>query len=430
MRLRLAVLASVLSALVAVAAPALVSAAPRHNRGLTINATPNPILAGGGVLIYGKLNVAPIGGQTIVLYHHLAGSHRGFTRVAQTTTDAQGLYEFTRAEGVVLTNRSWLVREAGGQRVHSRAIHEQVAALVSMTPSAVTTDTDHQIVFTGHVTPSHAFERVLLQEQSGSSGDWRTIEVGELGPGSNYVIAYRWRVPGQHDVRAVFEGDDRNIRGESDPATVTIHQAQVPGFTVNSSTPILPEGSSVTISGVLDSQGTTVPEPATSVTLWARSVGQSQFHAVGSTVTHTDGSYSFTEIPAVNTVYVVRTTLAPHRHTALLFEGVRDLVTMTAGSTTSTIGGTVVFTGNVNPNKAGHWIHLQRRGADGDWHAVEAVRVRSDSTFKFAWTFGKAGSEQFRARIYSDPYNAGAASSPVAITVTGTAPVSTLPPAS
>ena len=56
--------------------------------------------------------------------------------------------------------------------------------------------------------------------------------------------------------------------------------------------------------------------------------------------------------------------------------------------------------------------------------------VRPNSTFQFAWRFGKAESAKFRARIYSDHNNVGAASAPVTITVTGTAPVATLPPAS
>ena len=83
---------------------------------MTINAIPNPIDAGEGVFIYGHLNVPPSGGQTIILYHHLAGSGRGYTRVGQTTTDSHGFFEFTRAEDMVTTNRSWFVREAGCTR--------------------------------------------------------------------------------------------------------------------------------------------------------------------------------------------------------------------------------------------------------------------------------------------------------------------------
>ena len=39
------------------------------------------------------------------------------------------------------------------------------------------------------------------------------------------------------------------------------------------------------------------------------------------------------------------------------------------------------------------------------------------STFQFGWTFGKAGTYQFRARINGDRGNVGGASAPVTITV-------------
>ncbi|HWE33339.1 MAG TPA: hypothetical protein VG410_07640, partial [Solirubrobacteraceae bacterium] len=110
MRLRIAVLAAAFAATALLIAPSLVSAAPRHNHHLTIAAAPNPVSAGEGVLIYGRLEGFEVGGQTIQLYHHLIGSGRGYTLVGTTTTDSSGYYEFTRAEDVVETNRDWFVR--------------------------------------------------------------------------------------------------------------------------------------------------------------------------------------------------------------------------------------------------------------------------------------------------------------------------------
>ncbi len=429
MRLRFAVLGSVLTALVVAALPGTSVAAPRHNRGLTINATPNPIIAGEGVLIYGQLNAAPVMGQKIVLYHHVAGSQQGYTRIGETTTDAHGFYEFTRAEGVVETNRSWFAREAGGQNVHSRTVYERVSALVSLSASATNADTNHAILFYGHVDPNHRFERVYLQAQKGGSDDWTTLKSTRLGPLSNYTIWYRWRVPGVRDVRVVFRGDFRNIRGESDPVTVTIQQAQIPGFTIASSSPIIPEGSTVSISGVLDQPGTTTPEPNTSVTLWGRVHGQSAFSAIESRLTGNNGSYSFLEKPVQNTEYIVRTTFKPHRHSAVLFQGVRDVLTLSASSMNVLAGQPVLFIGAVTPDKAGDVVYLQRLGADGEWHTVAVNTVRADSTFQFVRTFGTAGSKTFRARIPGDPTNVGGASAPVTVNVT-LPPVAALPPAS
>ena len=432
MRPRLAVLATVVTTLVAVVVPSVVTAAPRHNRGLTINVTPNPILAGEGVFIYGQLNGSPIAGETIILYHHLAGSGRGYTRVSQTKTDARGFYEFTRAENVVETNRSWFVREAGVHGIHSRTVFERVAALVSLSASTSSATTRQPVVLTGHVDPNHAGEEVLLQQQVGSSDDWHTLERGRLDGGSNFAITHRFRFPGDRDVRVLFPSDVRNIRGASDPVALTVEQKQIPGFTISSSDPLSDYGEPVTISGVLDQSGASnAPEPNTPVTLWARSAFQDRFTPVADTATGQDGSYTFSpQLPSVNTVYQVRTTLPPHRHSAVLFEGVRDAVSMTASANTSTVGQEVTLDGTVLPDKTGHVIYLQRLGPDGDWHNVEVRVVHFGSRFHFAWKFGKAGTYEFRARITGDRGNVGGASDPVTIQAEPASNPSTLPPAS
>jgi hypothetical protein len=432
MRLRLAGLACALTALGIVVAPGLASAAPHHNHGLTIAATPNPIIAGEGVLIYGQLSGPDHAGQLISLYHRLDGTGRGFSRIGTTRTDSFGFYEFTREEGIVYTNRDWFVR--GPEGTHSRTVHERVAALVTLAASTTQTDTAHRIIFAGHVTPNHAFERVFLQEQNGSSDDWSTLASAQLGPGSNYVIAYRWARPGVHDVRVLFRGDARNVRAPSDTMNgVVIQQAQVRGFSINTSAPIVDTGGSTTISGVLDQPGATTPEPDVVVQLWGRHPGQ-PFAVLADATTGQDGSYSFNQTAlTTNTVYDVATLRMPHtpsRHTALLYQGVRDVVTMTANTGTATTGQTVTFTGTVLPDKADHVIYLQQLGKDGDFHTVEVRIVRNDSTFQFAWMIGSPGTHAFRARITSDKDNIGSASMPP-MTVTATAPpAESLPPAS
>jgi hypothetical protein len=425
MRARFAVLATVVTTLVAALVPSVVNAAPSHNRGLTINAIPNPIDAGEGVFIYGHLNVAPVGGQKIILYHHLAGSGRGYTKVGHTTTDSHGFYEFTRAEDVVMTNRSWFVREAGIHQIHSRTVFERVSALVSLSTSTTTAVTGQPVTFTGTVTPDHAGELVDLQQEN-NAGNWRTLKRGRLDGGSTYSITYRWRFAGDHTVRVLFRHDGRNIAGVANPVTVAVQQKQVSGFTINSSDQLISYGQSVTISGAMDNAAANTP-----VTLWARNAYQDRFSPVADTTTGTGGSYTFApQAPAYNTVYIVRTTLAPRRHSAALFEGVQDVLSLMPSSTTSLLGGHVTFTGSVLPDKAGHVIYLQRLGSDGDWHNEEIHIVTHGSTFQFGWTFGKAGIYQFRARITGGGGNIGGASAPVAIQVSPTTNPSALPPAS
>jgi hypothetical protein len=426
MRLRFAVLALLASALVAAVVPAVSSAAPEHNRGLTIHVTPNPILAGEGVLIYGQLNGGTVAGQRIVLYHHVAGSHMGFTQIGLTTTDSHGFYEFTRAEGVVETNRSWFVREGSVHGIHSRTIHERVAALVSIVPDKTSSDTKQPVVFTGHVDPDHAGERVVLQQETGNGAAWHNLKAGVLRPGSNYAITYRWRIPGDHTVRVLFRGDHRNTAGTSDTATISIQQAQIPDFTINTTDPIIAYGQSATISGVLYMKGTTTPDPNVPVTLCGRATTDTQFTCDTAGMTGSDGSYSFNVAPPRNEVYLVETTLAPHRHTAPLFEGVQDLVTLNAASTNVTAGQSITLTGTVTPDKAGDAVFLQRLGADGDWHTVAIGTVSAQSTFQFVRVPGNADTKTFRARVPGDPSNVGGTSPSVNVTVT-LPPVASLP---
>lgn len=425
MRLRLAVAASLTCALAMVAVPGFANAkvahAPRHNYGLTINAEPNPIIAGEGVLIYGQLKGPNASGQTIRLYHHIA-RRPGYSLVGTTQTFFGGYYEFTRAEGIVYTNRDWFVRGPDGS--HSRTIHEHVAALVTLNASTTNATTGQQIVFSGHVTPNHAFQRVLLQEQTGLSGNWHTLRTALLGPGSSYAVPYRFRTPGERDVRAVLPADARNIRSESDAVSVTIQQKQVAGFTINSSAPIQDYGQPVMITGRLS--GTTSP---TIVQLWGRPATGGPFTFVNQVATDSNGNYTFTVEPAVNTVYQARTASPPFKHSAELWQGVRDVLTLSPSSSTSTVGGTVTFNGTVAPDKAGQAVYLQRLGQDGYWHSVEESYVSYYSTFQFVWQFGKAGTYQFRARIFSDGRNVGSASLPVTVTVSGNAPINSLSPA-
>jgi hypothetical protein len=420
MRPRFVVLASLLAALAALAVPSLGSAVPSHTRGLTINATPNPIFAGDALLIYGQLNRQPAAGQTVVLYHREPGWGRGYVRGSQTKTDAHGVYSFPRAEGLVTTNRDWFVR-AGG--VQSRAVFEAVQALVSLSPSSTAQDTNHPVVFTGKVTPSHVGQRVLLQEQTASGDGWRTLRSVRIGRGSNFAMSCRWRVPGSRDVRALFQGDRRNTSGASDPVSVTIQQAQVPGFTINTSAPILDHGKQATISGVLN-------RPNTEVTLFARSPGHGGFEPVQHTTTDSNGNYKFPpQAPTQNTLYEVRTTFSPFAQSAVLFEGARDVIAMGASTTNTVVGGKVAFTGTVLPDKAGHLVYLERLAADGDWHVADVQRVTNRSTFQFGWQFGAPRNRSFRARILGDGQNLGDASDPVTIAV-GAAPTASLPPAS
>jgi hypothetical protein len=418
MRPRFALVAAVILTLTMAVAPELASAAPRQGPGLTITATPDPVNAGQGVLIYGQLQGPNNAGQTINLYHHIDGSHRGYTFVRSTMTDSTGFYELPRPEGVIYTNRSWFVTGPSG--THSPIVHEAVTALVSLQAQSTSVYTDQPDLFTGTVTPDHSGEYVLLQQRI-SPDDWKTLKRGLLATGSAYSIPYSWKRPGVHDVRVLFPPDMRNAGGMSDPVTVTIQQTQVPDFTIGSSQPVAPLGATVTISGTLDMPGTTSPEPDTPVQLWGR-IGSAQgFTVLGNTTTDSQGNYSFAEAnETYNTVYFASTLPGQHvsaRRTARLNQGVQDALTLQASATNVLVNQVVLLTGTVMPDKAGEPIYLESQGADHDWQVVAIGQVRHNSTYLFRWRSGAPGSFTLRTRILSDGDNVGARSAPVAVTV-------------
>jgi hypothetical protein len=427
MRLRFTVLATALAAFVIAAIPSLAGAAPHHNRGLTIHAVPPSINAGDEVDIIGRLTGPNAGGQTVRLWHRINPNEQ-FTPLGTRTTDSAGRYEFQRADGIVDSNRSWFV--VGPGATHSKVVHEHVAALVSIDPDpaaggVVPAQTRQPITFTGHVTPDHSGQIVKLQVSLDQGDNWRTIKTGPLGAGSNYSIAEAWRTAGPREVRVVLPPDVRNTRGISDTVTVQVQQRQVTGFSIQSSNQLIPYNTQATISGVVDQPGTSNPDPGASVSLYAHMPHGGPFKVVQTTTTGTDGSYSFTVQPSTNEWYVAKLTFTPRIHSAALFQGVQDLVSMT-GPASATVDQHIDFSGTVTPDKSGHVIYLQKLGADNQWHTVEVRTVSSASTFSFGWTFGAAGAKQFRARILGGPVDIGGASAPVSVTVTDPA-LSSLP---
>ena len=415
MRRCMPMLACAVMALACAAVPSVAGAAPLANRGLTIHATPRHVIAGEPVLIFGRVGGAHRADRPVTLWHRINPRAR-FTVIGHTMTDANGRYEFTRAEHIVNSNRTWFVR--GPRRRHSRTIHERVAAEVTLAASAAEGTTRHPLTFAGAVTPEHRGGRVALQVQRGDANRWRTVRTARIGAGSRYSMTYAWRIAGPRDVRVRFAGDRRNTPAASDPVAIVIDQRQAPHFTIATSDPIVSGGEPATITGTLDRAGTSTPDPGVEIGLYARVPHGGPFRLVQQTASGSDGGYRFTVQDTTNELYLARTiSERPARGSAVVFEGVRDTVEMAASATNSTVGGEIAFTGSVAPAKAGHVVYLERLGRDGHWHVAEASTVAASSRFAFHWTFGAAGTRQFRARVLGGPRNVGGASSPITVSV-------------
>ena len=126
---------------------------PHVNRAMTIAATPRTIIAGERV----NHSPRPRGPVTRLISRHARhlwhriNPRRRFTIIGTTRTDADGRYEFTRAEGIVDSNRNWFVR--GPAFTHSHTIHERVAAEVTLSPSATEGRTRAPLTFSGQISP-------------------------------------------------------------------------------------------------------------------------------------------------------------------------------------------------------------------------------------------------------------------------------------
>ncbi len=398
---------------------------------VSIEVAPRRITAGDPVVIFGRLvcrRGAQAAGQTVRLYHHLIGGHSfGFGYVQSTTTDARGFYEFSRADGVVETNRAWYVRSHGARSADRRI---RVAAQVSLAGppegSQLLTGPANRVTFTGSVSPADVGARVVLQRQNAATGgEWHRIDASVVGPGGTYSIVHRFIVPGDANIRALVRSEGRNVPSPSNVLQYEISQAQNPALSIAASADPISFGQSVTITGTLRG-GASKP-----VTLLARTRGQA-FAPIALVMSDPNGNYTFPpqtpanstfyQVTAANQVVCVRAPCpageGPTR-SAVLFEGVKDILIAQVSATTVQAGATLTFTGSIAPSDPGHVLYLERQNASGQgFHVVQLGVSSPSSTFTIEHKVYDAGSKVFRIHIPGGPENQGAVSQLFTVQVT------------
>src|SRR4029077_8381670 len=133
--------------------------------------------------------------------------------------------------------------------------------------------------------------------------------------------------------------------------------------------------------------------------------------------TDASGNYSFPAQSPVNSTFYKVT--GGGQASAVLYEGVKDLLSAAVSATTVQAGSQVTFTGTVAPSHPGHIIYLERQNANnGDFHVVQVSLVNPDSTYSIAHRVYDPGTKVFRIQIPGGPENQGAASAPFTIQVT------------
>ena len=399
---------------------------------------PRLITAGESTEISGRLvcrRHANTGGQAVTLYAHVVGS-AGYIPVQSTTTESSGSYKFsTAAENA---NTSFYVRSHGAQSGRKRL---RVAALVTLTGppegTQIETGAPNRQTFSGTVNPADEGARVILQRQNAVTGnEWHRIGFGSVQAGGSYTITHTFRVPGDASIRVLVRSDGLNIPSPSNELEYNISQAQNPSLTISSSADPITYGQPVTISGVL--AGATTSQP---VTLEARTVHQLGFAPVAEVNTEANGSYSFAAQTPVNSTLYRVTTADPSCYapgpalrackalkSAVLYEGVKDVLTAEVSPSTVQAGQALTFKGTVAPDHSGHVIYLERQSAAGTgFHVVQISYVLPGSTYSIVHQVYVPGTKVFRIDIPGGPDNGRAVSQLFTIVVTP-APASAIRP--
>jgi hypothetical protein len=158
----------------------------------------------------------PVSGAQVVLWRKLSGQS-SFSQFTQTATDSAGQYRFTMQRGSVNADQQWYVTTNG---LTSPTLQQKVNALVGLAAASHSVTAGQPVALSGHVTPSHAGQVLLIEQSRG--GSWAVIAKPRLSHVSGYTLSHRFIHSGAVKLRAVLPGDARNNRSNSPTLTLTV----------------------------------------------------------------------------------------------------------------------------------------------------------------------------------------------------------------
>jgi hypothetical protein len=413
-------------------APALAAAAGRHagrrdrpasGCRVSLAVAPRMLYAGQKATAVGVLSCAEAGAagaQSVTLYEGSLVTP-GYTVAGTATTEANGAYKIETTSPLSANSRFYVL--AGSAQSPYRTV--KVIALVTLKGPAegaqlqagLRTGRRNTVVFTGTVSPADIGAEVVLQRQDALTGnEWHRIGGGLVAAGANptegtFSIRHTFVVPGDANVRVLLRSQRRNVASPSNVLTYEISQAQNAAITIHSSADPITYGQPVTISGAIAAGS------GATATLLARTIHQRGFAPVAEVKANAQGDYEFpAQSPIDSTLYEVQSN---GRSSAVLYEGVRDVLTASVAPGTSVqVGQTLTFSGTVSPERNGHVIYLEREDGlhPGFFHVVEISTI-TGTTYSIEHTVYEVGTSVFRVRIPGDAQNGGGASQPFTITV-------------
>jgi hypothetical protein len=410
-------------ALAAVAPSALAHRQFRGSCKIDMQVAPHHITAGEPVVIFGRLHCPGGGesGQTIQLFEHPL-AQPAISYVESATTGAGGYYELVQAAGAVETSRAFFVT---GDGARSRTQHIYVGAQVTLAGPAegsqLLTGKPNEVTFTGTVKPADIGALVVLQRQDAENGQsWHRIGATTVTAAGTYTLPHVFIVPGDANIRTLVRSERRNVASPSNVIAYEISQAQNSALTIDASADPILIGQSVTLSGKLAGAAAGTP-----VQLLAHTRHGGHFTAIAEASTNAAGEYTMpAQTPLRSAFYEVK---GGGQTSAVLFEGVHDLITAEPSATSVQQDQPLTVTGTVTPDVAGHVVYLQAKSPSGQFHTIEIGYVGATSTYALEHRFYFVGTHVLRVYIPGGPENEGAASPVFTVQVTP-APLRSLTP--
>jgi hypothetical protein len=415
-----------------VLAPAGASAAPStahsslNNCRVSLAAEPRTITSGESAQLFGQLRClsGSTEGQTVTLYGHTPGLP--FKEVGKPTTGPAGFYSMIQS-GITMDTIFYV--HVLTARSPNRAV--RVAPIVTFEGppegTQLKTGFKNKVTFTGKMTPADVGAPVVLQrEGSASFEEWRSIERAVVGAGGAYTITHAFAVPGQDaNLRVIVPRHGTfTVRGISSTLSYEITQAQHKNLTIHSSTDPIAYGATTTISGILAGGA------GKTVTLMGHTFPGHVFVTLTSTPADGSGGYKFLVAPLANTAYQVSGTDVSGKtiRSAMLFQGVKYLLTANASGKTVQSGQSLTFSGTVTPGNLGKVVYLERENLfGGGFHVTDVGTVTAASTYSITHFIFGSGKAVFRVKVPGDPSNQSVASTTFPVEITAAPPAALKP---
>lgn len=405
----------------AAARPTSHDATPKGACRLGLHAEPHMLTSGEPVQLFGQLQCSGHGteGKPVAIYERTGGSSI-FKIISTQTTIAGGFYSLVVT--TVTTDATFYAR-ATGARSPGRTVRVAPVVRLEGPPekTPLFTGPKNRVPFKGSVSPADVGAEVLLEREAQTSvEEWVPIQRTFVAPGGAFTFLHKFLAPGDANIRAVVRAHRPfTVRGVSNSLSYVINQTQNPNLTIESSADPIPYGAPTTIHGAL--KGGT----GQTITLLARKKGTPSFTPVTTTPAGAGGEYKFVQVPLVNTFYRVT---GGGQGSAVLFEGVKYILTSAVLPKSIQSGQSITVSGTVTPAHAKKVVYLERENLfGGGFHVADVGEVTGIGTYTIVHFVFGPGKPVFRVHVAGDPENQGVSSSPFTIEVTP-APLSSLQP--